>query len=186
MKTNLIPAIRLTIVCAIFFCVCYPFLIWAVAQMSASKGKGDFSIVNGKKHYNTVGQTFTKDTYFWSRPSAVDYDAAGSGGSNLGPANQEHLAEVKARVDTFLMRNPGIKRADVPADLVTASGSGLDPDISVQAANIQIKRVATARNMTVESLEELVRKHTEKPLLGMFGPSHVNVVKLNLALDQLK
>ena len=186
MKNNLIPAIRLTLVCLVFFCGIYTMAVWAIAQLAPGQGKGFTVTENGKTHHVNVGQSFTSDNYFWSRPSAVDYDAAGSGGSNYGPTNPDHLAEVQARIDTFLVHNPGISKSDIPSDLVTASGSGLDPHISVQAAKVQVKRIAAIRNITENSLEQLIQKHIEKPLLGLFGTERINVLKLNLELDNLK
>ena len=186
MKNNLIPAIRLTLVCLVFFCGIYTAAVWAIAQFAPGQGKGFTVTENGKTHHVNVGQSFTSDNYFWSRPSAVGYDAAGSGGSNYGPTNPDHLAEVQARIDTFLVHNPGINKSEIPSDLVTASGSGLDPHISVQAAKIQVKRISEIRNISESSLVELIEKHTEKPLLGLFGTERINVLKLNLDLDNLK
>jgi len=186
MKNNLIPAIRLTLVCLVFFCGIYTAAVWAIAQLAPGQGNGFTFTENGKTHHVNVGQAFTSDSYFWSRPSAVGYDAAGSGGSNYGPTNPDHLAEVNARVDNFLGHNPGINKFEIPSDLVTASGSGLDPHISVQAAKVQVKRIATIRNISENSLEQLIQKHTEKPLFGLFGTERINVLKLNLDLDNLK
>jgi potassium-transporting ATPase KdpC subunit len=186
MKNNLIPAIRLTLVCLVFFCGIYTAAVWAIAQLAPGQGKGFTVTENGKTHHVNVGQSFTLDNYFWSRPSAVDYDAAGSGGSNYGPANPDHLTEVQARIDTFLVHNPSINKSEIPSDLVTASGSGLDPHISVQAAKVQVKRIAAIRSISENSLEQLIQKHTEKPLLGLFGTERINVLKLNLDLDNLK
>jgi K+-transporting ATPase ATPase C chain len=115
----------------------------------------------------------------------VDYNAAGSGGSNKGPSNADYLQQVSDRIDTLLKYNPGIRKADIPAEMVTASGSGLDPDISVQGAIIQIRRIAVARNVEERVVAQLVVDHTQKPVLGLFGPTSVNVLKLNLALDKL-
>ena len=110
----------------------------------------------------------------------------GSGGSNKGPSNEEYLGVVQARVDTFLVHNPGVKKADIPVELVTASGSGLDPDISEKAALVQVERIAKVRNVPAQQLQQLVKEHINGPLLGLFGPAKINVLKLNLALDQLK
>ncbi|WP_342085227.1 K(+)-transporting ATPase subunit C [Dyadobacter sp. OTU695] len=186
MKTNILPAIRLTAATLILFCVIYPAVVWAIAQLAPNHGKGEVISAHGKKYYANIGQQFTEDKYFNGRPSAVGYNAAGSGGSNKGPSNPEYLQIVQARLDTFLVHNPGVDKADVPVELVTASGSGLDPDISPAGAKVQAARIAKVRGLSENAVEELIAKHTEGPLLGMFGPSHVNVLKLNLALDQLK
>ena len=109
-----------------------------------------------------------------------------SGASNKGPSNAEYLALVQARVDTFLAHNPGVSKSDIPVEMVTASGSGLDPHISPKAALIQVARIAQARNLPEDKIVALVNEHVEKPLLGLFGPSRVNVLKLNIALNTLK
>lgn len=185
MKNNIFPAIRLTLVCMVFFCGIYTAAVWIIAQLATGKGNGITFAENGKLHHLNVGQAFTSDKYFWSRPSAVDYNASGSGGSNHGPSNPDHLAEVNERINNFLEQNPGIEKSEIPSDLVTASGSGLDPHISVQAAKIQVSRIARVRNVPESSLQQLVEKHTEKPLLGLFGTERINVLKLNLELDNI-
>lgn len=186
MKTNIFPAIKLTIVCLIFFMGIYTLAILGIAQFAPNNGKGEIISQNGKTYYANIGQSFTDDKYFNSRPSAVSYNAAGSGGSNKGPSNPDYLAEVKARIDTFLVHNPKVNKSEIPSDLVTASGSGLDPNISVQAAKVQVKRIATVRNIKEEALNQLIEQQTEKPLLGLFGTEKINVLKLNLAMDNLK
>ena len=186
MKKNISPAIRLTFVLIILLVVLYPIAIWGIAQLSPNQGKGELIENNGKKYYSNNGQAFTNDKYFSSRPSAVDYNAGGSGGSNKGPSNEEYLAQVQARIDTFLVHNPEVNKAEIPVDLVTASGSGLDPDFSVQAARVQVKRIAKIRKIDEAKLLEVIDTQTEKPLLGLFGPEKINVLKLNIALDNLK
>ncbi|MFI5156025.1 MAG: potassium-transporting ATPase subunit C, partial [Chitinophagales bacterium] len=128
---------------------------------------------------------FTQDKYFWSRPSAVAYNAAGSGGSNKGPTNPDYLKDVQSRIDSFLVHNPGIKKEEIPAELVTASGSGEDPNLSVMGALVQVSRIAKIRNLNEDNLKKLVASQTERPVLGLFGPEKVNVLKLNIALDAL-
>lgn len=185
MKTNIVSAIKLTLVTLVFFTVIYPAIVWAVAQLAPNNGKGEIIIANGKTYYSNVGQTFTEDKYFNSRPSAVDYNAAGSGGSNKGASNEEYLQTVQARIDTFLVRNPGVEKKDIPVELVTASGSGLDPNISPKAALVQAERVAATRKISKETVEKIIAENTEAPLIGLFGPEKINVLKLNLALDKL-
>jgi K+-transporting ATPase ATPase C chain len=183
MKNNLIPAIRLTLVCLVFFCGIYTLTVLGISKLAPSHWA--FSKTeNGL--YENIGQNFGSDKYFNSRPSAVGYNAAGSGGSNKGPSNPAYLEEIEARIDTFLIRNPGIRKEEIPSDIVTASGSGIDPHISVEAAKIQIGRIAAARRIQAETLERLIEKNTEGPLLGLFGTTKINVLKLNLALDQIK
>jgi potassium-transporting ATPase KdpC subunit len=186
MKANIIPAIKLTLVCLLFFSGIYTLIILGIAKLSPNNGEGEIIIFNGKKYYANVGQKFTDDKYFYSRPSAVGYNAAGAGGSNKGPSNPEYLAEVKARIDTFLIYNPNITLSEIPSDIVTASGSGLDPNISVQAANIQVKRIAKIRGIAEANIKQLIINNTEKPLLGLLGTERINVLKLNIALDDIK
>lgn len=187
MKQNILRAIRLTIVCMIFFMGIYSLIIWLPAQAAPGKGKGETVIANNRiVGWKLLGQKFTDDRYFWSRPSAVDYNAASSGGSNKGPTNPDYLKQVQNRIDTFLVHNPGIPKNEIPSDLVTASGSGLDPNISVEGADVQVKRIASIRNLPEQKIKLLVEQHTEKPLLGLFGTEKVNVLKLNIDLDNLK
>lgn len=186
MKSNLLPAIKLTLVSLIFFMGIYTLAVYGIAQLTPNKGKGDIIVHKGKTYYSNIGQTFMEDNYFNSRPSAVGYNAAGSGGSNKAPSNPDYLKEVQARIDTFLVHNPGIIKSEIPSDLVTASGSGLDPNISVKAARVQVKRIAKIRHLSEEQLMSLIDVQTEKPLLGLFGTEKINVLKLNIALDDLK
>ena len=187
MKKYILISLKLTLVMIVLLAVLFPILIAVVGKAGPNGGKGEVVTVNGKVvGYANIGQAFTHDKYFNGRPSAVNYNAAGSGGSNKGPSNPDYLQQVKDRIDSFLVHNPGIKKEDIPAELVTASGSGLDPDISPAAANIQVKRIAAIRNISEASLYELVKQHTVQPLMGILGPSKVNVLKLNVALDALK
>src|SRR3954470_22679048 len=187
MKEYMLPSLKLTLVMLIICSVIYPLFIAAVGKLTPGGGNGETIKVNGKVvGYAIVGQKFTDYRYFWSRLSAVDYNAAGSAGSNKGPTNPDYLKQVQDRIDTFLVHNPGINKKDIPAELVTASGSGEDPDLSTAAAKIQVKRIAAIRHMEESRLNQLVDEHTDSPLLGFLGPSKVNVLKLNVALDKLK
>jgi K+-transporting ATPase ATPase C chain len=187
MKEHILPTIRLTIACILFFCGVYTLVIFGIAQAAPAKGKGQTVTVNGNVvGYKLIGQKFTEDKYFWSRPSAVDYNAAGSGGSNKGPTNPDYLKTVQDRVDSFLAHNPGIKKEEIPSELVTASGSGQDPDLSPVAAYIQVKRIAAVRHISEEKIKSLVNQHVQKPLLGLFGTGRVNMLQLNIDLDNLK
>ncbi|MBK9466010.1 MAG: K(+)-transporting ATPase subunit C [Chitinophagaceae bacterium] len=184
MKKNLIISLKLTLVMIILCAVLYPLLVAGIGKATPGGGKGKTISVNGKVvGYENVGQKFTDDKYFQGRPSAVDYNAAGSGGSNKGPSNPDYLQIVKDRIDTFLVHNPGVKKEEIPADLVTASGSGLDPHIPPAAAYVQVKRIASIRTLQEDKVKELVNSQIEQPILG---PSVVNVLKINIALDNLK
>ena len=209
MKSNLIPCIKLTLVCLLFFSGFYTAVVYGIAQFVPNNGKGfivksEMSDVRSNKsdsadimlatshnvkttfYYENIGQKFTVDRYFYSRPSAVDYNAANSAGSNKGPSNPEYLSQVQARIDTFLVHNPGVNKSEIPCDLITASGSGLDPNISVQAATVQIKRISKLRGIPEANLQQLILSTTEAPLFGLFGPEKINVLKLNIELDKIK
>lgn len=186
MKKYFISAVLLTAVLALALMVLYPLAIWGIAQAAPNNGKG--SVISGgdaKTYYLNIGQSFTNPGYFWGRPSAVDYNAAGSGASNKGSNNTEYLSEVANRLNMFLEKNPGVKRSQVPVDLITASGSGLDPHISVQAAVVQVTRISKARKISEEQLKQLIKDQTQKPFIGIFGPEKINVVMLNVALDKI-
>ena len=187
MKQHILPAIRLTIVCMIFFMGIYSLLILAGAQFAPGKGKGETVVLNNRiAGWKLLGQKFTDDKYFLGRPSAVDYNAASSAGSNKGPTNPDYLKTVQERIDTFLVHNPGVRKEDIPSELVTASGSGLDPDLSPAGAGVQVKRIAAVRRIDEKKINDLIEQNTEKPFLGFFGPEKVNVLKLNIALDELR
>ena len=187
---KLLKSIKITLVFCVFFSVCYILVLWLFARVAGpNQGNAEVVTLNGKVvGAANVGQKFTEDIYFWGRPSwAGDGHAATtSSGSNKGPTNPEYLAEVKSRIDTFLVHHPYLSRKDVPAEMVTASGSGLDPDITPQSAYVQVKRVAQARGMDVEEVRRIVDKAVEKQLLGVFGTEKVNVLKLNIALEETK
>ena len=186
MKTQLFPALKLTFLCLVFFAVIYPLVVLGFAQFAPNKGKVQFIEKNGKViGAENIGQKFSEDRYFYSRPSAVNYNAAGSGGSNKGPSNPDNLKDVQARIDTFMVHNPSVQKSDIPAELVTASGSGLDPHISPQVALIQIDRIAKIRNISKDRLVQLVENQTNNPLLSIFGTETVNVLKINIALDTI-
>jgi K+-transporting ATPase ATPase C chain len=187
MKTYLLPSIKLTLILIVLLAGIYPLAIAGIGKFTPGKGDGETITYKGRVvGYANIGQKFTKDEYFWGRPSAVDYNAAGSGGSNKGPSNPDYLKQVEGRIEDFLKHNPGVTRSQIPAELVTASGSGLDPDLSPAGAKVQVVRVAKVRGVSVNALNKLVDEHTEQPLLRMFGPAKVNVLKLNVALDGLK
>lgn len=187
MKQHFFPALRLTFICIIVFMGLYTLLIWAIAQAAPGSGKGQTVSVNNKVvGYKLEGQSFTDDKYFDSRPSACGYNAAGSGASNKGPSNPDYLKDVQNRIDTFMIHNPSVKKEDIPSELVTASGSGLDPDLSPRGAFVQVARIAKTRNISEEKIKALVAGQIQKPLLGLFGTEKVNVLELNIELDKLK
>lgn len=177
---------KLTAVMIVLCSLLYPLLIAVIGKATPGGGKGKTISVHGKVvGYEKLGQKFTDDKYFWGRPSAIDYNAAGSAGSNKGPSNPDYLRQVQDRIDTFLTHNPGIKKEQIPADIVTASASGLDPDISPAAAYIQVKRITVIRSLPERKVNALVEKQIDKALMGL-GPDKVNVLKLNIELDKLK
>lgn len=187
MTQHIFPAIKLTGLSFILLSVLYPLFIWGIAQAAPAKGEGEAVIINNKTvGYQKLGQLFNQDKYFWSRPSAVNYNGAGSGGSNKGPTNPGYLKDVEARINIFLAHNPGITKNQIPSELVTASGSGLDPDISPRAAYLQVKRIAAIRAMPETIINNLIAQNIERPLLGLFGTVKVNVLELNMELDKLK
>ncbi|SHH81680.1 K(+)-transporting ATPase subunit C [Flavobacterium defluvii] len=181
---NLFSILKLTAVTLILFAVIYPLAIYGIAQIAPNQGKGETISVKGKVvGYQKIGQKFDKSNYFWGRPSAVDYNAAGSAGSNKGPSNAEYLALVQKRIDTVLLVHPYLKKSDIPADMVTASGSGLDPNISPQGALIQVKRIAKERKLDETKVKALVKSKINSAVVG---PETVNVLELNVALDALR
>jgi len=184
MKKHILPSIMLSIISMLVFVVIYTLIVWGIGYFVApNHGNGEVVTVNGKVvGYKLIGQSFTQAKYFNGRPSAVAYNAAGSGGSNKGPSNPDYLKGVQAAIDSFMLHNPGVKKEDVPVELVTMSGSGLDPDISPKAALVQVPRIAKARHLSEEQVTALVNKHIDKP---WFGPAHINVLLLNVDLDKL-
>lgn len=185
MKKYIRPAIVLTLGMVSVIGV-YTLFVFGIAKITPEKGLGEQINVNGKRQYANVGQQFTLPQYFHGRPSAVDYNAAGSGGSNKGPNNPEYLAQVQKRIDTLLLQNPTMTEVKIPVDLITASGSGLDPHISVPAAEFQVDRVAKARNISTEKVKELIAQNVAEENVVFFAPQKVNVLKLNASLENLK
>jgi potassium-transporting ATPase KdpC subunit len=186
MKKNLLIAMWFTLVTTVMFGVLYPLVITGLAQMLfPGRANGQLIQRNGKVvGSRIIGQSFTEPRFFHSRPSSAGtgYDPTSSSGSNLGPTNKTLLERVKGDVEKLQVENPD---APIPVDLVTASGSGLDPDISPAAAEFQIPRVAHSRGMKEDDVRALVRKHTLGRDLGLLGEPRVNVLELNLELDTL-
>lgn len=185
---NLLKSIKITLVFCVFFSLFYILILWIFAQVaSPNSGNAEVITLNGKVvGAANVGQMFTQDIYFWGRPSNAGdgYDATSSSGSNKGPTNPEYLAEVEVRIDSFLVHHPYLSRKEVPAEMVTASASGLDPHITPACAYVQVKRVAQARGLDETKVKAIVDNTVEKPLLGLFGTEKVNVLKLNVALEE--
>lgn len=184
MKKNLITSILYTIVTTILLGLIYPAIVWAFARIYSDKADGQLIRKNGVViGSRIIAQPFTGAGYFHPRPSAAGngYDATNSGGSNYGPTNQKLIDRVKGDVATLQAENPG---KPIPVDLVTTSGSGLDPHITPAGAEFQVPRVAKARGISEADLMQLVQKHTEGRTLGFLGEPRVNVLELNLALDE--
>jgi K+-transporting ATPase ATPase C chain len=181
-------AVFATVVLAVVCCGLYPLVVFGIAQV-AFRDQANGSLIVGQdgtvRGSRLLGQGFTGEKYFHPRPSAAGngYDAANSSGSNLGPTSQKLNDAVKERLETYRKEN-GLKETDaVPADAVTASGSGLDPHISVRNAELQAARVAKARKLEETAVRKLLQQHTERADLGVLGEPGVNVLQLNLALD---
>jgi K+-transporting ATPase ATPase C chain len=187
MKKELIVALRFTLITTVVFGLLYPLLMTGLSQWLFPKQAAG-SLIEKDGHIvgsRLIGQAFTADKYFHPRPSSAGagYDASSSSPSNLAPTNQQLVDRVKADVAKLQQENPGVP---VPVDLVTASGSGLDPDISPAAADFQVPRVAKARGMSAEALKAIVARHTSGRTFGIFGEPRVNVLELNLDLDSAK
>jgi K+-transporting ATPase ATPase C chain len=184
MKKNLITSVLMTIATTVLLGIIYPLVVTGLAQLFfRDKANGQLIVQNGKVvGSRIIGQAFVGPGHFHSRPSAAGngYDASNSNGSQLGPTNQHLIDRVKADVASNQADNPGQR---VPVDLVTASASGLDPDISPAAAEFQLPRVAKQRGMSEDQLKRLVQEHTQPRQLGMLGEPRVNVLELNLDLD---
>jgi len=187
MKNLIRPALSLFVLLTAVTGVAYPLLVTGAAQVAfPAQAAGSLVVKDGKPIGSSlIGQNFTDPKYFWGRPSAtapMPYNGTGSGGSNLGPLNPALVDAVKGRVDALKSADSG-STALVPVDLVTTSASGLDPHISVAAAEYQAARVARVRGMAPEAVHKLVERHTEGRMLGFLGEPRVNVLALNVALD---
>jgi K+-transporting ATPase ATPase C chain len=186
--SEVVPALRMLGTLTVLTGVAYPLIMTGIAQVALPHAaNGSLTVVNGKTlGSELIGQPFDDPKYFWSRPSATSpqpYNGASSGASNQGPRNPALADAVKDRIKALRDADPG-NNAPVPIDLVTASGSGLDPHISVAAAEYQMSRVAIARGMPVQRVRELVAGATEGRTLWVLGEPRVNVLALNLALDR--
>jgi potassium-transporting ATPase KdpC subunit len=186
MKKDLITSILYTVVTTVLLGLLYPLIVTGLAQLiSRDQANGQLIARNGMVIGSRIlAQPFTAAKYFHPRPSAAGingYDATNSGGTNWAPTNQKLIDRVKAHVGSLQAENPG---KPVPVDLVTASGSGLDPDITPAAVEFQLPRVAQARGISEDALRKFVEEHTQRRQFGLLGEARVNVLQLNLALDE--
>ena len=184
---NLWISVKITLAMCLLLGVGYVLVLRGVSALAGPNGgQAETLTLDGRGvGAANVGQQFTGGRYFWGRPSAVDYNGGGSGGSNKATTNPEYLADVEQRVQDFLAAHPYLSRGEVPSEMVTASGSGLDPDISPRGAQVQVRRVAEARGLDIATVRHLVDSLTRKPWLGLFGTEKVNVLRLNVALEEL-
>jgi potassium-transporting ATPase KdpC subunit len=188
--SNVFRALRAVVVLGLLTGLLYPLAITGIAQLTmGDKADGSLVRVDGRVvGSSSIGQLWEGDRWFHGRPSAIDDDASTSSGSNLGPNSQELADQIAGRARSILKLEgpyrPGATVADIPADLLTASASGLDPDISVAAAEFQAPRIAQVRGLSIDQVRALIDEHTVGPALGFLGQEHVNVLELNLALDR--
>ncbi len=181
-------AIRMALVTMVVLGILYPLVMTGLAQLLFPRqANGSLVRVNGRViGSELIGQQFADATYFHSRPSAAGkgYDAVSSGGSNLGPTSKVLLETIADRSKAVRLQNPGVDAGQIPVDMVTASGSGLDPDISIANAYAQVPRVAKTRGLSVERVKQLVADHITQRELGFLGEPRVNVLRINLELDE--
>lgn len=185
MITEIKRGILFTVVTMVLLGGGYHAVLWGIGRMAfpdQAEGsllrRADGTVIGSRP----IAQKFTRAEYFHSRPSGVDYNAASTGGTNYGPSNPDHLAAVRERLDAVTKRE-GVTPGDVPSEMVTASGAGMDPHLPPSAALLQVNRVASARGVTPARVRELVDAHTEPPTFGFLGRARVNVLVLNIALD---
>jgi len=187
MSTQIRPALTVFLLLTLFTGGIYPLVVTGIGKtLFANQASGSLILKDGKViGSKLIGQNFAEPRYFWGRPSATSpmpYNPLASSGSNQGPLNPALIDAVKSRIEALRTADPG-NAAAVPIDLVTASGSGLDPDISVAAANYQVARIARVRGLQPDQVSTVVAKHAEGRFLGLFGEPRVNVLELNVALD---
>jgi len=190
MIQNALRALRTVVILALLTGLVYPLVITGIAQLTmADEADGSLVRMDGQViGSSSIGQLWVGEEWFHGRPSAIDYDASTSSGSNLGPNSQDLSDLIAERVDAVLELEgpyvPDLTAADIPVDLLTASASGLDPHVSPEAAELQAPRIAQVRGMPLEQVLALIEGHTEGPGLGFLGKAHVNVLELNLALEE--
>ena len=191
MKTQTIIALKFLLVMTVLTGIVYPLFMTGLAQLSfPTKANGSLVMKGGKIiGSELIGQKFDSSIYFWSRPSAIGYNPIPSGASNYGPTSDTLKKQVIARRNIFAMKNSITDIMDVPKEMIFASGSGLDPHISPEAALLQLKRVASARNFNeaqIQKIQQLIENKTEEPQFFLFGEPRINVFELNLALDNIR
>ncbi len=189
MLKQLVPGFRIALVLTILTGVLYPGIVTGLCQLLfRQQANGSLIVKDGRVAGSSlIGQNFTRPEYFHPRPSAAGsdgYDASSSGGSNLGPTSRKLIDRIKRDIEVFRKENPEYQ-GPIPADIVTASGSGLDPHISPASAQAQALRVAKARGVSADQVNRLIAQNIEAPTLGFLGDARVNVLKLNLALDRI-
>jgi K+-transporting ATPase ATPase C chain len=188
--SNVVRAVRAVVVLGLLTGLVYPLVITGIAQVTMpDKADGSLVSVNGQVvGSSSIGQLWEGEEWFHGRPSAVDYDASTSSGSNLGPTSQALADLIEERAQAILdlegPYSPNLAVADIPVDLLTASASGLDPHISIAAAEFQAPRIAEVRGISLDQVQALIEEHTEGRMLGFLGQDRVNVLELNLALEQ--
>ncbi|MCV4233909.1 potassium-transporting ATPase subunit KdpC [Virgibacillus sp. LDC1] len=181
-------ALRMSLVFIVLCGVLYPLVTTGAAQLLMPKQAGGSLITDGDGNVvgsELIGQNFTEPQYFHGRVSSIEYNGAGSGSNNYAPSNPDLIERTKASIEAWKENNPGVPVSELPMDLVTDSGSGLDPHISPQAADIQVPRISKLTGIAEAELDQLVKDHTKGRDLGVFGEPRVNVLKLNLALQEL-
>lgn len=186
-KNTVITAFKVFIFFALLLGLVYPLIITGIAQLTMNKqANGSLIIQDGKvMGSEKIGQRFEGEQYFHSRPSAVDYDSTLSGGSNYGPTNTKLQSVVKQRIAKVRAENGIATNVNIPSDMVTASGSGLDPNISIENARLQSVRVAKKRKLEQNMVDEIISQNIDSDFIGIWGRDSVNVVKVNMALDKV-
>ncbi|MBY0040926.1 K(+)-transporting ATPase subunit C [Bacillus cereus] len=187
-QSILSPIIRITFTFLVLCGLVYPLIVTGIAQ-AVMKDNADGSLIYNDKNEvigsKLIGQNFTDPRYFQGRVSSIEYKAEASGSNNYAPSNPDLAKRVEKSIADWKEKNPAVPVTEVPIDLVTNSGSGLDPDISPKAASVQVNRISKLTNIPQEKLNQLIKDQTEGAALGLFGETRVNVLKLNLALQKL-
>ncbi|MEI3894864.1 MULTISPECIES: K(+)-transporting ATPase subunit C [Bacillus] len=187
-QSILSPIIRITFTFLVLCGLVYPLIVTGIAQ-AVMKDNADGSLIYNDKNKvigsKLIGQNFTDPRYFHGRVSSIEYKAEASGSNNYAPSNPDLEKRVEKSIEEWKKQNPTVPVTEVPIDLVTNSGSGLDPDISPKAASVQVERISKLTNISKETLDQLIKDQTEDAALGLFGENRVNVLKLNLELQKL-